>query len=53
MRKREPSAIRYDVEISRVREVSLLGTAELGFWRNRLIPEGFYPVPVEGRAELM
>lgn len=45
--------ISYDVEISGVQEVSLLGTAELGFWEKKLGPEGFPPLPVDGRAELM
>jgi len=45
--------IDYDVEISGVREVSLIGTAELGFWRDRLSREGFHPVPIDGRAQLL
>jgi hypothetical protein len=50
---KKPRSIDYDVEISGVREVSLRGTAELGFWRDRLLSEGFFPVPAKGRAELL
>jgi hypothetical protein len=49
----KPQSIDYAVEISGVREVSLIGTAELGFWRDRLLSEGFFPVPAKGRAELL
>jgi hypothetical protein len=46
-------ATRYDVEVSPVREVSLVAQADWEFWRRRLEPEGVTPARVDGRAELM
>jgi hypothetical protein len=45
--------IKYQVEIRRVREVALLGTADLAFWAVRLKPEGVSPAEQGGRARLL
>jgi hypothetical protein len=47
------AAIRYDVEVSPVREVSLVAEADWEFWRRKLEPQGVTPAKVDGRAELM
>ena len=41
----------YVAELSHVREVSLLGTARLEFWNERLKHEGLAPAEVNGRAQ--
>jgi hypothetical protein len=45
--------IKYVAELSHVREVSLLGAADLGYWEERLKPEGLSPVEREGRAQIL
>ena len=45
--------VKYHVEISPVREVTLVGTADLGFWKSRLQAEGLYPTNRDGRAQLL
>lgn len=35
--------IRWPAELDHVRDVSLPGTADLGFWRDRLAGEGLLP----------
>lgn len=45
--------IRYHVEIGPVREVSLLGTADLAFWRARLGEEGLQPIDSAGKAQVL
>lgn len=43
----------YDVEVSNVREVVLLGSADLSFWRDHLRPAGLYPVSDNGKAQIV
>ena len=43
----------YDVEIANVREVSLLGTADLAYWQALLEPEGLVPAAARGHAEIL
>lgn len=45
--------LKYQVEISPVREVSLLGTADLGFWQDKLDREGLVADSPDGQAHLM
>jgi hypothetical protein len=46
-------AIRYVAELSHVREVSLLGTTDLTFWRDRLRSEDLIPTEQDGCAQLL
>ena len=46
-------AIRYVAEPSQVREVSLLGTADLAFWDSRLQKENLRPLQRGGRAQIL
>lgn len=48
-----PDPIKYVAEPRHVREVSLLGTADLELWRSRLETEGFVPTAREGRAQIL
>ena len=43
----------YVAELKNVREVSLHGTADLAFWKDRLRPVGLHPSESEGRARLV
>ena len=43
---------RYVAKVSRVREVSLLGSADLAFWRERLKTEDLVPAEREGMAQV-
>jgi hypothetical protein len=45
--------IRYIAEPRHVREVSLLGTADLAFWTDRLRPEHLVPMDHHGRARIL
>jgi len=45
--------IKWTAELKHVREVSLLGTADLAFWKDRLIKEELLPVDCDGRAKLL
>lgn len=48
------ASIKWVAELARVREVSLLGTADLGYWRDRLSAEGFVPAESDdGRAQIL
>ena len=44
---------RYVAEVTRVREVSLLGSADLAFWRERLSAENLLPAERDGKARIM
>src|SRR5262245_30736734 len=44
------TAIKWAAELAHVREVSLLGTADLAYWRDRLAKEGLAPVERDGQA---
>jgi hypothetical protein len=45
--------IKYVAELSHVREVSLLGTADLDYWTARLRTEGLVPAESNGRAQVL
>src|SRR5690242_16264692 len=47
------TSVRYVAEVTRVREVSLLGSADPGLWRERLSKENLVPAEREGRAEIL
>jgi hypothetical protein len=47
------TTVRYVAELTHVREVSLLGTADLAFWEERLKEEGLAPAESEGKALLL
>lgn len=42
--------LKWAARLSGVREVTVVGTAELGYWRERLRGEGLEPLESEGRA---
>jgi hypothetical protein len=44
---------KYVAELAHVREVSLLGTANLTFWRDRLAKENLIPAERDGQAKLL
>lgn len=45
--------VRYVAELAHVREVSLMGSADPVFWKDRLKAEGLVPVEEDGKARLM
>ncbi|HUE72205.1 MAG TPA: hypothetical protein VMP01_15080 [Pirellulaceae bacterium] len=45
--------LQYVAEISQVREVSLIGTADLAFWTERLQREKLFPTAVDGQAQIL
>jgi hypothetical protein len=45
--------VKYAAQIAHVREVALVGTADLAFWTDRLRGENLFPTEREGRAELL
>lgn len=45
--------MKYIAELAHVRDVSLLGTADLEFWVERLKSEGLTPVEHAGRARVL
>jgi hypothetical protein len=47
------TAVKWAAELAHVREVSLLGTADLAFWKNRLLEEELLPAESEGQAQLL
>lgn len=47
------SAIRYVAEAKHVREVSLVGSADHAFWKERLRAEELFPSERDGRARIM
>ena len=47
------TAVKYVAEVTHVREVSLLGTADLAFWQDRLGKEGLSPAEEDGRAQVL
>jgi hypothetical protein len=48
-----PARIKYVAHVPHVREVSLLGSADLAFWRDRLHDENLIPRSADGRARLL
>jgi hypothetical protein len=47
------SSVKWAAELAHVREVSLLGTADLAYWKDRLLEEGLLPAESDGRAQLL
>jgi hypothetical protein len=47
------TSVKWAAELSHVREVSLLGTADLAFWKDRLQEEELLPVESDGQAQLL
>src|SRR5262249_27784132 len=45
--------VKWAAELAHVREVSLLGTADLPFWQGRLEAEGLRPAARDGRAAVL
>jgi hypothetical protein len=46
-------SVKWAAELAHVREVSLLGTADLDFWKDRLVTEDLVPAESDGQAQLM
>jgi len=46
-------AVKWVAELAHVREVSLLGTADLASWRERLLEQDLLPAQCDGRAQLL
>ena len=47
------TTVKYVAELDHVREVSLIGSADLEFWTERLRAEGLIPVEHDGRARVL
>jgi hypothetical protein len=45
--------VKWAADVAHVREVSLLGTADLAFWRDRLLKEDLIPAESDGQAQLL
>jgi hypothetical protein len=45
--------VKWAAELAHVREVSLMGTADLAFWKDRLLKEELRPAENDGRAQLL
>jgi hypothetical protein len=45
--------VKYVAELAHVREVSLLGTANLTFWKDRLAKENLVPAESDGKAKVL
>src|SRR5262245_46140651 len=45
--------VQWAAELAHVREVSLLGTADLAFWKARLLKENLRPAEQDGQAQLV
>jgi hypothetical protein len=45
--------VKWSAELSHVREVSLRGSADLDFWRSRMVGEQLDPLACDGRAVVM
>jgi hypothetical protein len=50
--QRTSPPVPYLVQLSGVREVSLLGAADLQYWEDRLRPEALFPIEVNGEAQV-
>src|SRR5215218_5136234 len=48
-----PPSIKYVAQLAHVREVSLLGTADLAYWTERLRSERLTPDECEGNAQVL
>ena len=49
----ESSPVKYIAQLKRVRELALVGTADLSWWRDHLAGEGYEPVEEDGGAQVM
>jgi hypothetical protein len=47
------TAVKWTAELAHVREISLLGTADLEFWKDRLLSEDLLPAESDGQAQLL
>jgi hypothetical protein len=47
------TSVKWAAELAHVREVSLLGTADLAFWKDRLLKEDLFPAESDGQAQLL
>jgi hypothetical protein len=47
------TSIKWAAELGHVREVSLLGTADLAFWKDRLLKEELLPAESDGKAQVL
>ena len=47
------TSVKWAAELAHVREVSLLGTADLAFWKERLLKEELLPAESDGHAQLL
>lgn len=47
------TSVKWAAELAHVREVSLLGTADLAFWKQPLLKEQLVPAESDGRAQLL
>jgi hypothetical protein len=47
------TTIKYAAELSHVRDVSLLGTANLAYWKDRLAEEDLIPADADGKAQIL
>jgi hypothetical protein len=45
--------IRYAAQLTQVRDVTLLGAADLDYWRNRLAAEKLAPIECNGQAQIL
>jgi hypothetical protein len=47
------TSVEWVAELAHVREVSILGTADLAFWKDRLLKEELLPAESDGQAQLL
>src|SRR5690348_9916827 len=47
------TSVKWAAQVAHVREVSLLGTADLAFWKDRLLKEDLQPAESDGQAQLL
>lgn len=47
------TSIKWAAELAHVQEVSLLGTADLAFWKERLRKEDLLPAEIDGQAQIL
>ena len=48
-----PSTVKYIAQLKGVREVALLGAADLSWWRDHLVDEELEPIERDGRAQVL
>src|SRR6476620_3923767 len=47
------TSVKWAAELAHVQEVSLLGTADLAFWKDRLLKEDLLPAESGGQAQIL